>query len=294
MIISLLIIAGIILLIYVLIKPGNKKKCYEHNWLYKKPIAHRGYHNGNDVIENSKTAFELAIKKGYNIEIDIQLTKDDKIIVYHDDNFERLHNVNKKVRESTLYHIEKLSYEKSDDKIMTLEEFLSFVDKRAGLLIELKSQDKKTDELLCKKTVELLKNYQGKYVIQSFNPKILSYFKKNYPLIPRGQLCGVFNLKYEAKKMKGKGFKKIVSTYLINWCYNNKFTNIIGRPHFLSHDHNKINFMADVCHLLMPMLVYTIRNEIEYDKIYNDVDNIIFENLDLRENGKPRKQTKSN
>ena len=52
------------------------------SWITKTPIAHRGLHN-KDIPENSLSAFKNAIEHGYAIEIDLQITKDNKIIVFH-------------------------------------------------------------------------------------------------------------------------------------------------------------------------------------------------------------------
>ena len=91
----LLIVLGSVLLflccvIAFMIYPGNPKKCIEHSWMYGNKIAHRGlFNNEKGIVENTKTAFLLAIENKYNIETDISLTKDEKIIVYHDNDFKR-------------------------------------------------------------------------------------------------------------------------------------------------------------------------------------------------------------
>lgn len=261
---------------------GNTKTVYNHDWLYKRYIAHRGYFNNEEgVVENTKTAFLKAIEKKYLIETDISLTKDNKIIVYHDDNFIRLFNVEKKVSELTLEEIKQLSYEKTEDKVLEFKEFLEVIDGKTGLLLEFKSQDSKRDIILCEKAMEILKDYKGNYVVQSFQPLILAYFKKHYPIVPRGQLFMKFNLKEERKSLKGKGIKGYTS-YLTKWMYNNKLTNFIGRPMFIDHSHHNIDFMAKLCHKLVPMIVYTVTNQTDFDNIKNKVDNVIFENLNLK------------
>ena len=50
-------------------------------------IAHRGLYNRLDTPENSMKAFENAILKGYAIELDINMTKDGHLVVFHDSNF---------------------------------------------------------------------------------------------------------------------------------------------------------------------------------------------------------------
>ena len=260
---------------------GNRKKVYKHDWLYKSYIAHRGYFNNEQgIVENTKTAFLKAIEKGYLIETDISLTKDNQIIVYHDDNFKRLFNVDKKTCELTLEEIKQLSYDNTEDKVLEFSEFLSVIDGKTGLLIEFKSHSTKKDQILCDKAMDILKKYKGNYVIQSFHPLLLSYFKKKYPIVPRGQLFMKFNLKEERKNMKGKGFKGFVS-YFTKWMYNMKLTNCISRPIFIDHSYHNIDFMAKLCHKLVPMIVYTVTKQEDFDKLCKKVDNIIFENLNL-------------
>ena len=53
--------------------------------------------------------------------------------------------------------------------------------------VELKA-GKRNDEL-CEKTRELLRTYPGVYCVESFDPNIVTWFKKNAPDIVRGQLA---------------------------------------------------------------------------------------------------------
>ena len=64
------------------------------DWLKENIIAHRGIHD-NKVLENSLLSFKLAIDKNYIIELDVRLTKDNKVIVYHDSILKRLFRINK-------------------------------------------------------------------------------------------------------------------------------------------------------------------------------------------------------
>ena len=288
----LLIVVGSILLficcvIAFMIYPGNPKKCIEHSWMYGNKIAHRGlFNNEKGIVENTKTAFLLAIENNYNIETDISLTKDEKIIVYHDNDFKRLFNVDKKICELTLKEIQELRYENSQDIVMEFSEFLKLINGKTGLILEFKSHSGKRDVLLCKKAMELLKDYQGKYVVQSFQPLIVRWFKKNYPIIPRGQLFMKFDLKKEKELMKGQAFKKKAVSLITKWLYNHKMTNCLARPVFLDHSFHNIDLMAKIVHLKVPMLVYTVTTQKDYDYIVNKVDNVIFENLELNKNGK--------
>ena len=54
-------------------------------------IAHRGLFTEDQFTpENSLSAFDLAIQAGYGIELDVHITEDDRIVVFHDDTLERM------------------------------------------------------------------------------------------------------------------------------------------------------------------------------------------------------------
>ena len=55
-----------------------------------KIIAHRGIFNNIDIPENSMKAFEKALKLNYPIELDVQLTKDNVLVVLHDLSLKRM------------------------------------------------------------------------------------------------------------------------------------------------------------------------------------------------------------
>ena len=73
----------------------------ENNFLTTNIISHRGIHDNTKVYENTLESFKLAIRKKYTIELDIHLTKDNELIVFHDYNMRRLLKKNKIIEEST-------------------------------------------------------------------------------------------------------------------------------------------------------------------------------------------------
>ena len=89
---TLYIVAGIaIFIIYILLLlPGRMPKEVDDR-LWTSYYAHRGLHEKDKSIpENSMTAFRKAVDAGYGIEMDLNLTADGRIIVFHDDNLLRL------------------------------------------------------------------------------------------------------------------------------------------------------------------------------------------------------------
>ena len=65
-------------------------------------IAHRGLFDSNlSIPENSIPAFKRAVEHGFGIELDVRLTKDRQLVVFHDATLLRMCGVNKKVADLT-------------------------------------------------------------------------------------------------------------------------------------------------------------------------------------------------
>ena len=160
------------------------------SFLCRIPIAHRGLHEG--VPENSRAAFAKAIEEGYAIETDVRRTKDGTLVVVHDDNLKRLTGLEGKVSRSTWRELSALRLENTDEKIMTLEECLEYIDGRAPLLLEVK--DLYTVVGFPREVVNVMRQYKGEYALQSFNPFYVHRFKQLAPDVLRGQLAvGIFS-----------------------------------------------------------------------------------------------------
>ena len=65
----------------------------KNSWLVKSPIAHRGLFDNRTIAENSLTAFSECVKNGTPIELDVRITKDKQIIVFHDDKLGRMTDI---------------------------------------------------------------------------------------------------------------------------------------------------------------------------------------------------------
>ncbi|MGN1223041.1 MAG: glycerophosphodiester phosphodiesterase family protein [Christensenellales bacterium] len=233
-----------------------------YNFLIDKYIAHRGFHNEENP-ENTLGAFKRAIDHGYGIELDLQLLKDGTVVVIHDNKLSRLCGVDKYLSNSTYEQIKDLHILNSNYTIPTFQEVLNFVNGQVPLLIEIKNTLKVGE--LESKTYDILKNYDGDYAIQSFNPYTLEWFKINAPNVLRGQLSSYF------KNEKLNFVKKILLKKLK--------LNKISSPNFISyHAEDLPNKYCKKTNL--PILAWTIRSQEEYLKIIKYVDNIIFENFE--------------
>lgn len=225
---ALIIIISVLLLLmllYIWALMPSKRNHSKLKYLKGLHIAHRGLHNNDNIPENSLIAFEKAVNNGFAIEIDIHLTKDGKVVVFHDDNISRMCGINKKIKDLTLDEIKELRLLNTSHTIPTLEECLQCVNGKVPLLIEFKYEGNTIE--LCEKANKILCDYKGIYFVQSFHPQILYWYKKHNKKICRGQLSTSF---------KGEGLVKRLAGMLI--------FNFISRPDFVSFEYRYKNMFS--------------------------------------------------
>ncbi len=170
-----------IVLLYAIFK---NKNAISHSWIVDTPIAHRGYHNNIDVPENTMRAFQEAIKQKFAVELDVQLTQDKELVVFHDKNLLRLCNVDLLLSRVNFRELQKYKILNSNENIPKLSKVLELIDDQIPIVIEIK-QNGKVGELEDKLVSELRK-YNGRYAIVSFNSLSLRYLKQ-YSLCCIGQ-----------------------------------------------------------------------------------------------------------
>lgn len=262
--IMLLVIISFIIITFILTKPAHCPKEKKALFQYYN-FAHRGLHTKDKLIpENSLIAFSNAIKHGYGIELDIQLTKDKKVVVFHDDTLNRIFKIQRRVDSFTYKELGQLNLYQTKEHIPLLSEVLSLVNKKVPLLIELKNSN--NNELLCQLTLELLKKYQGPFCIQSFHPFIVAWFSKNAPDVLRGQLISPFT-----ELLKDI---PIWQAFLLSRLY----FNYKAKPHFISYKNGTKPLTVKLCILRGAMsFVWTIRSKDISKKLECNHDGVIFE-----------------
>jgi glycerophosphoryl diester phosphodiesterase len=145
--------------------------------LFPQPVAHRGLHNRvAGIIENSASAFEAAIQRGYAIECDLQLTRDDVPVVFHDDDLDRLTTITGPVRDAhseTLCNLP-LVGSAEHERPQRFADLLSQIAGRTQLLIELKRQrDSRATEALARAAARIAGAYEGDLTFESFDPELI-------------------------------------------------------------------------------------------------------------------------
>ena len=205
-----------------LLAPGSASKRQKAPF-FGKNFAHRGLHSRDkSVPENSLEAFRLAAEAGYGMELDVQLTRDGQVVVFHDDTLDRVCGVSGRVDEWSYEELQTLRLCGSAQRIPLFSEVLELVRGRGPLIVELKSGRRNRE--LCQKTYALLENYRGEACIESFNPMIVAWFRRHGRDLIRGQLA------MPARRYRSEGFSRFQS-FLLSHC----LFNVLARPQFIAY-----------------------------------------------------------
>ncbi|MCH4209099.1 glycerophosphodiester phosphodiesterase family protein [Bifidobacterium sp.] len=225
--------------------------------------------SGPIAPENSMAAFAAACEAGYGIELDIQLTADDQVVVVHDPNLRRVAGDPRRIADLTYAQLSRIALfpapakpgdaeaiappnfdPQTDDELGTgadetsmqdapdvqsapqgyyqhvplFADVLDLVDGRVPLIVEFKFDDKPWDKRcgeLMEKGDELLRAYDGRYVVESFQPQSMGWYKKNRPEVCRGQLA------YQADFDRSA---------LRQWAAGRLLGDWVSRPDFIAYD----------------------------------------------------------
>ncbi|MBM7715409.1 glycerophosphoryl diester phosphodiesterase [Bacillus thermophilus] len=148
--------------------------------------AHRGY--SAEYPENTLLAFQKAVDLGVDmIEFDLRLSKDNVVVIIHDDTVDRTTNGTGMVNDLTLKELKELDAGEGE-KIPTLEEFCESLQPYAELLfnVEIKPCDQAIE--VADRTVELLKKYDflDRCVFTSFDAEVITHLHDKYNVKTQG------------------------------------------------------------------------------------------------------------
>ena len=262
-IIYLLFAIGVLfLLILLAILPGRRRNTSPFD---RTLYAHRGLHNNEKGIpENSLAAFAATVKAGYGVELDVQFTADKQIVVFHDNNLLRMCGINKRVDEFTYAELKEFRLLNTDQNIPLLSEVLEVLN-GVTLLCEFKTMRAYTDTSLCEATLPLLEGYKGAVCIESFNPFMVRWFRKNAPHYIRGILSKDFEKGEVAQSLRFP-----LSSLLTNW---------LCRPDFIAYQHSDYSQpFFRLCRLFKPLTIaWTVQSPSEAVQTKKHFDTVIFE-----------------
>ena len=227
------ILLCIVLLLVVLtlfaVWPGKRRDALRAPFLGRN-CAHRGFF-GKDQRppENSLPAFAAAAKNGYGIELDVQFTADRRLVVFHDDTLDRMTPAKGFVHDMPWAEFSAQPLAGSDEHPPLFADMLRTVAEAnpdTPLIVEIKSRSEYKHtylEELCRATIAELKTYPGPYCIESFDPRILRWFRKHEPGYLRGQLaCPPWDYGEAASKP-------------LAFLMGNCLANFMGRPQFIAY-----------------------------------------------------------
>jgi len=261
---ALLVLLVFLLLIWMTM-PGRRKCGLEK---YKRvKFAHRGLHN-KERAENSISAFRAAREAGFGIELDVRLSSDGELVVFHDPTLERVCGISGRVIDYTAQELSKMSLSGTEDGIPTFREVLALIDGAVPLLVEVKHD--LGEGGVAEKLAEVIKDYHGDYIVESFNPLALKKVRELMPEVPRG----ILSMRYsEEEKYRGK---------LLYFLLENMLLNFLMRPDFIAYEktgHGNYFLRRIRRKLGTPLFAWTVRSEDEEAKTVSDgFDSIIFEN----------------
>ena len=209
---------------------------------------HRGLAKKN-FKENTIQSFKYCFKKKFGIETDLQVTKDNKLICFHDSNLKRTFKLNVNVKDINYSQLKKIS-NKSKTPVPLLKDLLNISKNKHHLILEIKpllnNQNLKNLVNLTKKTKKIkLFSFKEKNLINLY--KLNKGLSLGLLFLSNSNLR-VIKLKSKKPHVKFLGLEK-------SFLFNKKLTKI-----------------------RKSIFYYTVKRKDLFKK-YKNSKNLIFENL---------------
>jgi len=224
-------------------------------------FAHRGLHSRDkSVPENSLAAFRLAARAGYGVELDVHLSRDGQVVVFHDDTLDRVCGVSGRVEDYSFAQLQQFSLCGTEERIPLLTDVLQVIRGRGPIILEIKSCPGTIREL-CRKTLALINGYRGSVCVESFDPFIVAWFRFHAKDLLRGQL---------AMPARGYANMKKPLPFLLSHC----LMNFLSRPQFIAYQIGPKPFPVKLAQWLGAMKVGWTSHEPRNEQ---GLDAVIFE-----------------
>jgi glycerophosphoryl diester phosphodiesterase len=239
-------------------------------WLIARPVAHRGLHDAAaGIIENTPSAFRAAIAANYAIECDIQISADGEAMVFHDQTLERLTEGSGRVDAMPAAELKRVAFRGTTDRMITLGELTELVADRAALLVEIKSRFD-GDQRLATRAAEVLANYGGRVALMSFDPAPIAALRTLAPRLPRGIVAERRYTHPEWSPLSARTKRALAY-----------FQHALqSRPQFIAYSVKDLSaaiprLARNV--LRLPLLTWTVRNDVDRERAARYADQMIFE-----------------
>ncbi len=186
--------------------------------------------------ENTLAAFDSAAQLGVGFELDTQLSADGVLVVFHDDQLDRLTPASGPVHQRDADALTRLDagshFEATfaEQRIPTLAQVLDRYAERVVINIEIKAGKDADVERLAAAVVELLtaRGLTRRVLVTSFSPFVLEAVRELDPEIRRGQIYSDFR--------GAKGLSPLERVMLRNLAFNRR-----ARPDVLSVNHRMVD-----------------------------------------------------
>jgi glycerophosphoryl diester phosphodiesterase len=238
------------------------------DWLVARPIAHRALHD-QTLVENTLGAAAAAVAANYAIEVDLLLSADGEVVVFHDDTLDRLAETSGPVAQRSLAELKSIPLKGTQERIPTLTELLALVAGRVPLVLELKGTWNGDDRLVTRVTRELV-GYSGPVAVMSFDPRLLVAVRECAPGLPRGIVA--------ERYYRDPDWGPLTAWH--RFYLGNLLHLFETKPHFVAYWVRDLPAVAPLLarHALgMPLLTWTVRTNEERDRARRWADQMIFE-----------------
>ncbi|MEN9808741.1 MAG: hypothetical protein RLZZ488_308 [Pseudomonadota bacterium] len=245
------------------------------DFLKEHPIAHRGYFdNAGQYPENSLGAILEAVNRGFACELDVMLSSDGEVMVFHDESLERLCGVAKDFSQTSALELRGTRLCGTTERIPTLSDVLMYVQGRKPLIIELKSFGRHgidTNGRLERKVAELLATYAGPVALKSFNPFSVTELMR---IRTGADKWPVGFISCNHKKDPDFAFL----TPEVAEGLSKLRAGVAPDCDFISYNINDLTEeISREVRARMPLMVWTVRTEEQFKKAALLADNIVFE-----------------
>ncbi|NBO39400.1 phosphodiesterase [bacterium] len=244
-------------------------------FLKKYPIAHRGYfNNAGEHPENSLGAIVEAVANGFASELDVMLSADGQVMVFHDDSLERMCGRQEMFSQLSAQQLAAIPLKNSQECIPTLAKVLDSVRGMRPLVIELKSFNRngmQSDGKLEDAVVRVLEGYLGEVALKSFNPfsvKELLRLRQPHHSWPVGFIS--------CNHSKDADFAFLTEAQSNG--LSQLTPGVSPECEFISYNINDLS--EELSHQVRrnkPLMVWTVRTEEQFLKAQRLADNIVFE-----------------
>ena len=234
--------------------------------------ARRGFFDpAKDIPENSLAACRAAMEHGYGLILDVRITKDGVPVLFHDERIYRMTGFAGDVETSTLAEIKAMRLLGTEERIPTLEEALELVDGQVPVVLELHVCGGNY-ETLCDLVCDVLDVYEGVFAVQSFDPRVLRWFRQQRNEYIR---CQMSDYNY----CSGTSWKSRIWDLFCT----SLFMNFLTEPDMISCSMGtRINPSLWLCRILyhVPWFVWTVRTMEEYEQVRTDGAIVVFESME--------------